>query len=67
MRIKTLQELEKDQIRTVLKETHWNMQKTARLLQITLSQLKRKIQKYEIESKRRNQRVKDGDSDPDVT
>ena len=66
MRINTLQELEKEQIRKVLEKTHWNMEKTARLLQITLSQLKRKIRKYGIESKGPDQVMGDRGHDPDV-
>jgi DNA-binding NtrC family response regulator len=43
MKIKTLREKEYDLIGKVLKETGWNLQKSSRLLQIPISQLKRKI------------------------
>lgn len=48
MKIKTLKELEKEQILKVLEKTYWNMEMTARLLHISVSQLKRKTRKYGI-------------------
>jgi DNA-binding NtrC family response regulator len=46
MKIKTLQEKEYDLIEKVLKETGWNLERASRLLQIPISQLKRKINKH---------------------
>ncbi len=46
MKIKTLQEKEYDLIKKVLTQTEWNFEKASRLLQIPISQLKRKIKKH---------------------
>ncbi len=43
MDVKTLKELEKEHLRTVLEKTGWNIEKAARLLRISVSQVKRKI------------------------
>ncbi len=48
MKIKTLQEKEYDLIMKILKETDWNLEQATRLLQIPISQLKRKIKKHNI-------------------
>ena len=48
MKIKTLQEKEYDLIDKVLTETDWNYEQATRLLQIPISQLKRKIKKHGI-------------------
>ncbi len=46
MKIKTLKEKEKEHLETVLAKTHWDINKSARLLRITQSQTKRKIKEY---------------------
>ncbi len=46
MEIKTLKEREKDHLLHVLKKTHWNIQKTASLLQIPSSEVRRKIKEH---------------------
>lgn len=46
MKIKSLEESEKDHLTTVLEKTHWDLEKTARLLKITLAELKSKIAAY---------------------
>lgn len=43
MRIKTLRELEKDHLIQVLEKTHWDLVKTTNLLQISISEVRRKI------------------------
>ncbi len=50
MKVKTLQEKEYDLIVKVLNETGWNFGKATRLLQIPVSQLKRKIKKHGIQN-----------------
>ncbi len=50
MKTKTLEEKENDLIRKVLKETGGDLHKATRLLQIPLSQLKRKIKKHRIKT-----------------
>jgi transcriptional regulator of acetoin/glycerol metabolism len=49
MRIKTLKEREKDHLLQVLVKTHWNIQKTALLLQIPLAEVRRKIKEHRLE------------------
>ena len=46
MKIEKLQEKEYDLIEKVLKKTGWNFEMATRLLQIPISQLKRKIKKH---------------------
>lgn len=46
MKIKSLEENEKDHLLAVLDKTHWDMSKTARLLQIPLDVLKSKIKSF---------------------
>jgi DNA-binding NtrC family response regulator len=46
MKIKTLKELEKDHLLHVLEKTHWDIQKTAGLLQIPSSEVRRKIKEH---------------------
>jgi len=48
MKIKSLKESEKDHLLTVLEETHWDLEKTARLLKISLKKVKSKIIEYGI-------------------
>jgi transcriptional regulator with GAF, ATPase, and Fis domain len=46
MEIKTLQDKERELLREVLTKTDWNLQKASRLLQIPLSQVKKKIRHH---------------------
>lgn len=46
MKIKTLKEKEKEHLQEVLKKTRWNLEKAALLLQIPLTQVKRKIREH---------------------
>ncbi len=46
MKIKTLKEREKQHLLEVLHKTGWNLEMAARLLQIPIAQLKRKISQY---------------------
>lgn len=46
MEIKSLEENEKDHLLTVLDKTHWDLSKTARLLQIPLADLKSRIKSF---------------------
>ena len=48
MKIKSLKESEKDHLISVLKKTHWDLDKTSRLLKISLRQVKSKITVYGI-------------------
>ena len=48
MKIKSLKESEKDHLLTVLEKTHWDLEKTSRLLKISLQKVKSKIKKYGI-------------------
>ena len=48
MKIKSLKESEKDHLISVLKKTHWDLDKTSRLLKISLHQIKSKIKAYGI-------------------
>lgn len=49
MEIKSLKNKEEELLREVLGKTHWDLEKTARLLKITLSQVKRKIKEFGLE------------------
>lgn len=49
MEIKSLKNKEEELLREVLEKTHWDLVKTARLLKITLSQVKRKIKEFSLE------------------
>ena len=49
MKIKSLEASEKDHLMKVLQQTHWDLDKTARLLQIPLPDLKSKIKRYALE------------------
>jgi len=46
MKIKSLRESEKDHLNAVLEQTHWDLEKTSRLLKIPLEQVKAKIAEY---------------------
>jgi len=46
MEIKSLRIKEEELLKEVLVKTHWDLEKTARLLKITLSQVKRKIKEH---------------------
>ena len=48
MEIKSLKESEKEHLLNVLIETHWDLEKTSRLLKISLHRLKSKIKEYDI-------------------
>lgn len=48
MKIKSLKESEKQHLKTVLEKTHWDLDRTSRLLKISLQQLKSKITAYGI-------------------
>ncbi len=48
MKIKSLKESEKDHLLIVLDKTHWDIEKTSRLLKIPLQQVKSKIKEYNI-------------------
>ncbi|MFH1157007.1 MAG: helix-turn-helix domain-containing protein [Pseudomonadota bacterium] len=48
MKIKSLKESEKEHLEKVLFKTHWDLEKTARLLKVTLRQVKAKIKEYRI-------------------
>jgi transcriptional regulator with GAF, ATPase, and Fis domain len=50
MEIKSLKNKEEELLREVLGKTHWDLVKTARLLKITLPQVKHKIKEFGIES-----------------
>ena len=50
MAIMTLKEREREHLQVVLKKTSWDLGKTARLLQIPLSQVKQKIRKHGIKT-----------------
>ncbi|MFO7667908.1 MAG: helix-turn-helix domain-containing protein [Desulfobacterales bacterium] len=39
---------EKELLEEVLEKTHWNLDKTSRLLRISVSQIKRKVKVYDI-------------------
>jgi transcriptional regulator with GAF, ATPase, and Fis domain len=46
MEIKTLRDKEQELIQEVLTKTDWNLEKASRLLQISLSQVKKKIREH---------------------
>jgi DNA-binding NtrC family response regulator len=48
MKIESLKESEKKHLQTVLEKTHWDLEKTSRLLKISLQSVKSKIKKYDI-------------------
>ena len=48
MKIKSLKESEKDHLLTVLDKTHWDLDKTSRLLKISIQKIKSKIKEYGI-------------------
>jgi DNA-binding NtrC family response regulator len=48
MKIDSLKESEKKHLLTVLKKTHWDLEKTSRLLKISLKSVKLKIKEYGI-------------------
>ncbi len=48
MEIKSLKESEKEHLLNVLMKTHWDLEKTSRLLKISLNRLKYKIKEYDI-------------------
>ena len=48
MKIKSLKESEKEHLEKVLAKTHWDLDKTARLLRIPLRQVRAKIREYRI-------------------
>jgi len=48
MKTKTLKELEKEHLQGVLKIACWDLEKAARLLQIPLAQVKRKIREHDL-------------------
>jgi DNA-binding NtrC family response regulator len=52
MEIKTLKEREKDHLLQVLEKTHWNIRKTAGLLQIPSSEVRRKIKEHGLRRSR---------------
>ena len=48
MKIESLKESEKKHLLDVLVKTHWDLEKTARLLKISLKKVKSKIKEYGI-------------------
>jgi len=46
MEIKSLKNKEEELLRKVLEKTHWDLEKTARLMKIALSQVHRKIKEF---------------------
>lgn len=44
--MKTLKEREKEHLLDILEKTMWDLEKTARVLQIPLAQVKRKIKEH---------------------
>ena len=52
MEIKSLKNKEAELLKEVLGKTHWDLSKTARLLKISLSQVKRKIKEHGLEKTR---------------
>jgi len=48
MKIKSLKESEKEHLYHVLEKTHWDLEKTSRLLKISLLRVKSKIKEYKI-------------------
>ena len=48
MEIESLKESEKKHLLIVLEKTHWDLEKTSRLLKISLQSVKSKIKEYRI-------------------
>lgn len=48
MKIESLKESEKKHLLAVLEKTHWDLEKTSRLLKISLNSVKSKIKEYGI-------------------
>jgi len=48
MEVKDLKTVEKDHLRTVLAQTSWDLEKAARLLEISLPSLKRKMTEHKL-------------------
>ena len=48
MEIKSLKSKEEELLKEVLGKTHWDLEKTSRLLKVSLSQVKRKIREHGI-------------------
>jgi DNA-binding NtrC family response regulator len=48
MEVKALREVEKDHLRAVLAQTSWDLKKAARLLEVSLPILKRKITEHAL-------------------
>ena len=48
MKIESLKESEKKHLLIVLEKTHWDLEKTSRLLKISLQSVKSKIKEYGI-------------------
>ncbi len=46
MKLKSLKQSEKEHLEIVLEQTHWDLEKTSRLLKISMQQLKSKITTY---------------------
>jgi DNA-binding NtrC family response regulator len=49
MEIKTLRDKEQELLEEVLTKTDWNLEKASRLLQISLSQVKKKIREHGLQ------------------
>ncbi len=48
MKLKSLKQSEKEHLKNVLEQTHWDLEKTSRLLKISLRQVKSKIKEYDL-------------------
>ncbi|MCF8062583.1 MAG: hypothetical protein K9M82_08720 [Deltaproteobacteria bacterium] len=53
MEVKALREVEKDHLRAVLAQTSWDLEKAARLLEVSLPFLKRKITEHGLRTRDR--------------
>lgn len=53
MEVKALREVEKDHLRAVLAQTSWDLEKAARLLEVSLPFLKRKITEHGLRERDR--------------
>ena len=51
MEVKSLREVEKDHLRAVLVQTSWDLEKAARLLEVSLPFLKRKITEHGLRTR----------------
>ncbi len=51
MKMKSLKQSEKEHLENVLTQTHWDLEKTSRLLKISLTQVKSKIKEYNLKQK----------------